>query len=85
MTTQVALPHFNSMVQKSKSNIIIDTEMDSTDIIGTSLCLFDTQSKLRRVCAFVAKNKAFENIILVLIGISTVNLALESPFAAPDS
>lgn len=51
-------------------------------VLGTSLFIFkaDNFCGLRTKAMKLVNNGKFDNIILTLIGISTINLAIETPF-----
>ena len=52
------------------------------DVVGTSLFIFteDNFCGLRTKAMKLVNNGKFDNIILTLIAISTINLAIETPF-----
>lgn len=51
---------------------------------GTSLCLFSKTNCFRKMCWIVCTNKWFDNTILFLIVVSTLTLAVETPFDDPN-
>ena len=52
---------------------------EKIEVIGRSLGLFEPESKLRVICYNIVGFKHYDNIILGLIGISTVLLTLDNP------
>lgn len=54
-------------------------------LMGKSLYLFDEDNALRRFCATITRHWIFDNIVIVLIIISTVSLAFEHPMDDPNS
>lgn len=52
---------------------------------GFSLFCLSETNPLRKFFIDLTKNKYFENTILTLIAISTINLALESPLDKPNN
>lgn len=53
------------------------------DIEGTVFFIFGKNNPLRLAAARLEKSKGFNNLILLLICISTVNLAVETPLDKP--
>lgn len=53
------------------------------DIAGTVFFIFGKNNACRIAAARLEKSKGFNNLILILICISTVNLAIESPMDKP--
>jgi len=51
---------------------------------GRSLWCFSKTNPLRHMCWVIATNKWFDNIILFLIVVSTLTLAVETPFDDPQ-
>ena len=54
-------------------------------MMGRSLCLFSAESAVRRAAYSVVTSPIFDNVILVLILISSVMLAVDSPLLDPAS
>jgi len=52
---------------------------------GVSLGCFSTHSKLRRLCYRTVNTKIFSQVMLIVIMISSIQLALESPLNDPES
>lgn len=52
---------------------------------GRSLFIFGPKNPVRRGCAAVVTNPAFDKIVLILIVISSISLALDNPLMDPDS
>ena len=53
--------------------------------MGTSTCCLDPENKFRLLCQALVESKWFQNIILLLIMISTCTLAFETPLDDPKS
>jgi len=66
-----------------KSSIAKPAEEPKLRIEGRALFCFSETNGLRRCCAAIATSKVFENIILILIVLSTLTLALETPLDDP--
>ena len=54
-------------------------------LFGRSLYVFNYQNPFRRFCGYITNLAIFDNIIIVLILISTLTLAFEHPLADPQS
>jgi hypothetical protein len=52
---------------------------------GSAFFCFKPENKCRRFIATVEKGKPFNNVILLLIVISTINLAIETPLDEPGN
>lgn len=52
---------------------------------GRALFLFGPKNPVRRKCSAVVTNPGFDRFTLILIGISSVALALDNPLRNPDS
>ncbi len=52
---------------------------------GSAFFCFKPENKCRRFIATIEKGKPFNNIILLLICISTINLAVETPLDRPGA
>ena len=48
-------------------------------MVGKSLFLFSKENWLRKVCYHIVKFKHYDNIVLLLIAISTILLTLDNP------
>lgn len=57
--------------------------MDFSDVTGKVMWCCGPDNKCRMFFAKIEKSKPFNNIILLLICISTINLAVETPLDAP--
>lgn len=66
------------ILKANKSDNIDFKLVDSTIEAENSIYLFNRNSCFRRNCHFIQKHKYFENFIMLLIGLSSVKLALES-------
>ena len=64
---------------KQKSSLKKDINIE-----GRSLFLFGPKNKLRIIIARIVNHVRFDNFILILIGLSAIHLALESPLDNPD-
>jgi hypothetical protein len=53
-------------------------------IISRTLFCFDNHHPLRRLCLAVALHPAFENLVLLVILLSSITLAIDSPLLDPD-
>ena len=62
-------------------------EEEETELEGRALFIWEPRSccNFRKKLKLVVTNKWFENIILFLIGFSTITLAVESPLDDPNS
>jgi len=68
---------FEAILPKKNRNII--------PLVGKSLFLFSEQNKIRRLTDAIVSHWLFDNIIIVLIVISTMTLAFEEPLQDPKS
>lgn len=59
--------------------------MAKENLHGKSLFCMTSQNELRRFCYKSANNPWFDRIVLILITISTILLAVESPLDDPNS
>jgi len=75
----VLLRHYSSAADVGNSN----DQVNLDDITGTVFWCFGPDNALRCTAARLEKSKGFNNIILLLIAISTVNLAVETPLDKP--
>ena len=48
-------------------------------VVGNSLGLFEPKNKIRQLCFRIVNFKYYDNVILGLIGVSTVLLTLDNP------
>ena len=79
-----SLLHYDhSMVNKSMAATDQDTDISKYELDGKALCCFGEQNCLRRFCAKIVTTALFDKVILLLIVISTVTLALETPLDDP--
>lgn len=53
-------------------------------IEGRSLFIFGEENYLRIILSRIVSHPRFDNFILILIFLSTIHLALESPLDNPD-
>jgi len=54
------------------------------ELEGRSLFIFSTTNPFRLLCSKIVSHYTFDNIILLLIGVSTIFLALENPLNNPE-
>lgn len=57
---------------RKKQKVVIELK-------GNSCGLFSPKNKLRQICKSIVEYKHFDNIVLMLIGISTILLTLDNP------
>jgi hypothetical protein len=50
-----------------------------------SLYLFSKENKLRKICFFITRQKAFDYVILLFIALNCITLAMERPSIPPLS
>ena len=55
------------------------------DLVGNSLCIMGPTNPFRALCAKIVGHPYFDSLILLLIGFSTILLALENPLDDPES
>lgn len=68
-----------NLVFKQKGSIKKDLNIE-----GRSIYLFGPKNKLRIIIARLVNHVRFDNFILILIGLSAIHLALESPLDNPN-
>ena len=82
------LGKFNFMSHKSFAHYKVQEikdEQEEVVLYGKALYLFGPNNGFRKVCSKIVRHTIFENFIILLILISTINLALESPLEDPQS
>lgn len=85
MYQPTSLLHFN-MSQVSKQMELNKTRVEEIDYLeGCSLNCFSQENPFRVICHAITSHKRFDNLILVLIVVSTVALAFENPLSDPNS
>ena len=61
-----------------------EEKVDVKNMHGVSLWLFKKNNGFRKICWVVCTHKWFDNTILFLIVVSTLTLAVETPFDDPN-
>ena len=62
------------------------TKVEEEDCLeGNSLNCFSETNPFRVICHVITSHKRFDNLILLLIVVSTLALAFENPLSDPDS
>ena len=70
----------NESDNSNKNGEASDDDPDPNDI---SIYIFKTNNKLRKFMMKISKAKAFENLIILLIILSSIQLTLENPLIDP--
>ncbi|GMH79423.1 hypothetical protein TL16_g08140 [Triparma laevis f. inornata] len=70
---------------KKRKRVKKEEEKKVFPLIGTSLYLMGPENSLRVQCANVVAHAKFDNVVLVLIVVSSVMLAIDDPLGDPDS
>ena len=81
------LTHYDHSAEyyaKKSYGPVQDEESDVIKLVGNSLFVFGPENCFRRVIGYIANSKLFNYFILLLIVISTLTLALDSPLEDPD-
>ena len=53
--------------------------MPNIKVVGKSCFLFSKKNWLRKICYHIVSNKHYDNIVLLLIAVSTILLTLDNP------
>jgi hypothetical protein len=77
----VLLRHYSADAEISSLGQVLNMD----DVTGTVFWIFGPENSLRLAAARLEKSKGFNNLILILICISTVNLAVETPLDKPGT
>ena len=92
VNTVTALLHYElndhpgkSTNKSLKSMKTISKFEDPAELYGRSLFIFGPKNKYRETCDFLSNHSRFGNIVLLLIVISTVGLAVQTPLDDPES
>jgi hypothetical protein len=80
-STSVLLRHYST----DPEGDVMGQFVNMDDVTGTVFWIFGPNNGCRGAAARLEKSKGFNNIILLLICISTVNLAIETPLDKPGS
>jgi hypothetical protein len=78
-STSVLLRHYST----DPEGDVMGQFVNMDDVNGSTFWIFGENNACRCAAARLEKSKGFNNIILLLICISTVNLAIETPLDKP--
>lgn len=78
-STSVLLRHYST----NKDEDSLGGLLDYNDVCGNVFWCIGPENPLRVAAARLEKSKGFNNLILVLIAVSTINLAIETPLDKP--
>ena len=80
-STSVLLRHYSTDPDADALSQMLNVD----DVQGTVFWIFKRNNPCRLAAAKLEKSKPFNNLILILIAISTVNLAIETPLDEPGT
>lgn len=83
----IALLHYelNEAALGVSTGKTMKVENELAPLHGYSLYCLGPHNPFRVACHYISSHKYFGTFIIILIGISTVCLALQTPLDAPDS
>lgn len=74
--------HYENLTKGDKKAVTAEFALKDR-LIGSSLCIFGPDNRIRIFAHMIYSHPFFDRFILILIGISTLTLAFESPLDNP--
>ena len=74
-----------SMIKLSEVKKAQGPKIKDIELSGSSLMFLNEDNKFRMFCANIVGHENFDNLVIILILISTILLAIENPYEDPLS
>ena len=86
LTMSTDLSHYknNNLLKKSKQSLKSIFGQDIR-LIGKSIGIFTPDNKFRKLCSLISQHWFFNLTILLLIMVTSITVAMESPLKDPKS